>query len=67
MAFCHVCAFSFRTIVLERTSVALDWAAFTWDEAWLIVGVTVVGGLAGVLPAIKGSTVEVADHLGPTT
>ncbi|MEY2982553.1 MAG: ABC transporter permease [Planctomycetota bacterium] len=67
VALCHGAAFLFRTVVLERTSVALDWAAFTWDEAWLIVGVTVVGGLAGVLPAIKGSTVEVADHLGPTT
>lgn len=62
---CHVAAFFLGDAVAERTSVPIDWSAFSPDELWLIVAVTLVGGLAGVLPAIKGSMTEVADNIGP--
>jgi putative ABC transport system permease protein len=65
VAACHAAARLAGDAVTRRTSVPIDWAAFTVDEAWLILGVTVLGGLAGILPAIKGSMTEVAENIGP--
>jgi putative ABC transport system permease protein len=62
---CHAAARFAGDAVTRRTSVPIDWAAFTTDELWLILGVTVLGGIAGILPAIKGSMTEVADNIGP--
>jgi hypothetical protein len=45
----------------------VDWQVFSVDELWLILGTCVLGGFAGILPAIKGSLVEVADNLGPVS
>ena len=62
---CHVATYDLSPLVADLTGVSVDWMAFSVDELWLIVGVAVLGGLAGVLPAIKGSMTEVADNLGP--
>lgn len=64
---CHLAAAAFSGEVLERTSVAVAWADFSLAELWLILGITVLGAVAGVLPAVKGSTVEVAENLGPVS
>lgn len=65
IALCHAAALVFAEKVVQTTGVALAWQSFSLAEAWLIVGVTVLGGLAGILPAIKGSLTPIADHLGP--
>ncbi len=62
---CHGAAWAFGGLIEDVAGVAIDWARFSKDELWLIAGVTALGGLAGVLPAIKGSLTPVADHLGP--
>jgi putative ABC transport system permease protein len=67
VAACHAAAWALAPEVARRTSVAVDWAAFSLRELWLILGVGALGGLAGLLPAIKGSLTEVADNLAPTT
>ncbi|MBK8978556.1 MAG: ABC transporter permease [Planctomycetes bacterium] len=67
IALCHLAAYGAGELVQQRTSVALDWAAFSLDELWLILGVSLLGGLAGVVPAVKGSTTEVAQNLGPVS
>jgi putative ABC transport system permease protein len=64
---CHGAARLAGDAVTRRTSVPIDWTAFTVDELWLILGVTVLGGIAGILPAIKGSMTEVADNIGPVS
>lgn len=64
---CHGASWLLRDVVLDRTGVFLDWADFSWSEVWLMLGVAVLGGLAGVLPAIKGSRTQVADNLAPTS
>jgi len=64
---CHLGALAFADVVEARSGVAVDWLAFSAAELWLILGVAVLGGLAGVLPAVKGSLIPVADHLGPVS
>lgn len=64
---CHAAAWALRDVVQERTGVFVDWAAFSLDELWLILGVGVLGGVAGILPAIKGARTQVADNLSPTS
>jgi len=64
---CHAAAFGFADRIAAETGVTVDWAAFSVREAWLILGVTLIGGIAGAVPAIKGSTTEVAENLGPAT
>jgi putative ABC transport system permease protein len=63
LAACHVATFFLRDLVEDRTGVYLDWLQFRPWEAWLLLGVTLLGGLAGLLPAIKGSMTQVADNL----
>ncbi len=60
---CHAAAFLLRSVVEDQTGVYLDWAAFRPWEAWLLFGVTGLGAVAGLLPAIKGSMTQVADNL----
>ncbi len=64
---CHVSAYFFAPLVSDISGVMVDWRAFSVDELWLILGTCVLGGFAGILPAIKGSLVEVADNLGPVS
>jgi putative ABC transport system permease protein len=60
---CHLAAFLLRTQVEDMTGVWLDWLQFRPWEAWLLAGVTGLGGIAGLLPAVKGSMTQVADNL----
>jgi ABC-type lipoprotein release transport system permease subunit len=48
------------------TGVWLEWATFAPRELYLLVGVGALGALAGLLPAWKGSTTQVADNLSQT-
>ena len=63
IAVCHLAALLLRATVEDMTGVYLDWLQFRPWELWLLLGVTAVGGLAGVLPAVKGSMTQVADNL----
>jgi putative ABC transport system permease protein len=60
---CHLAAWLLRATVEDMTGVYLDWLQFRWWELWLLLGVTGVGALAGLLPAVKGSMTQVADNL----
>jgi putative ABC transport system permease protein len=64
---CHVAVYALGDVIQERAGVFVDWAAFTRDEIWLILAVGALGGLAGMLPAVKGSRTQVADSLAPTS
>ncbi len=63
VAVCHFAAWLLRATVEDMTGVYLDWLRFRWWELWLVFGVTGVGALAGLLPAVKGSMTQVADNL----
>lgn len=63
IAVCHAATWALRDLVEDQTGVWLDWLAFRPWEAWLLLGVTGLGALAGLLPAIKGSMTQVADNL----
>jgi len=63
---CHVAALLLRSTVEEMTGVWLEWATFAPRELYLLVGVGALGALAGLLPAWKGSTTQVADNLSQT-
>ena len=63
VAACHLCALFLGEFVEDMTGVHLDWAQFQLWEIWLVLGVGAIGAVAGVLPAIKGSTTQVADNL----
>ncbi len=60
---CHTAMFVMQGVVEDMTGVYLDWLQFRPWELWLVLGVTVLGGLAGLLPAVKGSMTQVADNL----
>ena len=60
---CHLAALLLRATVEDQTGVYLDWLQFRAWEGWLLVGVTALGAVAGLLPAIKGSMTQVADNL----
>jgi putative ABC transport system permease protein len=63
LAVCHLAALLLRPTIEDMTGVYLDWLQFRWWELWLLLGVTGVGALAGLLPAVKGSMTQVADNL----
>jgi putative ABC transport system permease protein len=67
VAACHAAAWALAPAVQRLTSVTVDWANFSVAELWLILAVGGLGGVAGLLPAIKGSLTQVADNLAPTT
>jgi putative ABC transport system permease protein len=60
---CHAAAFLLRVVVEEQTGVWLEWLQFRPWGAWLLVGVTAIGAVAGLAPAVKGSMTQVADNL----
>jgi len=60
---CHLSEWLLRDTVEDMTGVYLDWLQFGWWELWLVLGVTGIGALAGLLPAVKGSMTQVADNL----
>jgi putative ABC transport system permease protein len=62
---CHAAAYQLREVVEDSTGVFLDWTAFAIRELYLVVAVTVLGAVAGLLPAVKGSVTQVADNLAP--
>ncbi len=64
---CHGLAYLLSDVVRAQTGVGVDWAAFSWDELWLILGVIALGAVAGVLPAVKAARTQVADNLAPTS
>ncbi len=67
VAACHGLAYLLADLVRAQTGVGVDWAAFSRDELWLILGVIILGAVAGVLPAIKAARTQVADNLAPTS
>ena len=60
---CHTATFLLRDVVEDQTGVYLDWLQFRPWEAWLLLGVTLLGAIAGLAPAVKGSMTQVADNL----
>jgi putative ABC transport system permease protein len=60
---CHGAEWLLRGVVEDMTGVYLDWSIFRTWEIWLVAGVTLVGGIAGLAPAVKGSMTQVADNL----
>ncbi|MEO0479144.1 MAG: ABC transporter permease [Planctomycetota bacterium] len=51
----------------DRAGIPVDGSAFLREELYLVLGLGLLGGLAGVLPAVKASRTEVQEHLTPTT
>ncbi|MGE3172703.1 MAG: ABC transporter permease [Planctomycetota bacterium] len=66
VALCHLAARALRSTVEDQTGVYLDWTAFAARELYLVLAVGALGALAGLLPAVKGSTTPVADNLSQT-
>lgn len=60
---CHVACLLLRGVVEDQTGVYLEWSVVRSWELWLVAGVTGLGAVAGLLPAIKGSMTQVADNL----
>ncbi|MEZ5988999.1 MAG: FtsX-like permease family protein [Planctomycetota bacterium] len=48
-----------------QTRVPLVWNDFAVEELYLAVGVTLLGGLAGVLPAWRIARIHVSEGLAP--
>ncbi|MEO6595318.1 MAG: ABC transporter permease, partial [Planctomycetota bacterium] len=63
IAVCHLAQLALRNTVEDMTGVYLEWQQFHAWELWLVLGVTGVGAMAGLLPAVKGSMTQVADNL----
>lgn len=64
---CHLAVLLLGGWITDKASIDVEWARFSWDEIELILLAGVLGGIAGVLPAIKGSATPVADNLAPTS
>lgn len=60
---CHLAAYCLGGVVEDRTGVYLDWLQFGAWELLLVVGVTGIGAIAGLIPAVKGSLTQVADNI----
>jgi putative ABC transport system permease protein len=63
LALCHAAAYGLQGLVEDLTGVFLDWSQLRPWELWLLLGVTSIGAVAGLLPAVKGSMTQVADNL----
>jgi len=63
LALCHAAAYGLQGLVEDLTGVFLDWSQLRPWELWLLVGVTSIGAVAGLAPAVKGSMTQVADNL----
>ncbi len=62
---CHGAAWALRETVEDMTGVWLEPATFQAWELYLVGGVTALGALAGLMPAVKGSMTQVATNLAP--
>ena len=60
---CHSAEYFTQGIVEDLTGVYLDWTLFQMWELWLVLGVSGIGAIAGLAPAVKGSMTQVADNL----
>jgi len=60
---CHGAEYFMRGTVEDLTGVYLDWTIFRPWELYLVLGVTGIGAVAGLAPAVKGSMTQVADNL----
>ena len=63
LALCHAAAYGLQGLVEDLTGVFLDWSQLRPWELWLLVGVTSIGAVAGLAPAVKGSMTQAADNL----
>ncbi len=54
-------------IVRRQTGVVVDIWAFHPSLWWTPLGVTLIGALAGLIPAFKAYSTDVATHLAPAT
>jgi putative ABC transport system permease protein len=61
----HLIAFGLADWLLARTGVPMTGATFALAEVWLILGVSILGAGAGLLPAVQASRTDVAQFLGP--
>ena len=64
---CHGAVLVLADLVEKRTSVPLEWSLFDLRELYLVLGVTLLGGISGILPAVKGARTSVAENLAPTS
>lgn len=60
---CHSAEYFMQPTVEDLTGVYLDWSIFKMWELWLVLGVSGIGAIAGLAPAVKGSMTQVADNL----
>lgn len=60
---CHAAEYFMQATVEDLTGVYLDWTLFKIWELWLVLGVSGIGAIAGLAPAVKGSMTQVADNL----
>ena len=60
---CHSAEYFMQPTVEDLTGVYLDWTLFKMWELWLVLGVSGIGAIAGLAPAVKGSMTQVADNL----
>ncbi|MFT4512960.1 MAG: putative ABC transport system permease protein [Planctomycetota bacterium] len=60
---CHAAQYFMQPTVEDMTGVYLDWTLFKMWELWLVLGVSGIGAIAGLAPAVKGSMTQVADNL----
>lgn len=67
VAFCHGALFVGSSYIEAETGISVDWAVFSLKELVLVIGVGVLGSIAGILPAVEGARVPVAENLGPTS
>ena len=64
---CHGAIFVLQEYIEQKAGITPDWLTFSHKELFLILGVGVLGSAAGILPALKGARVPVAENLGPTS
>ncbi|PIE25609.1 MAG: hypothetical protein CSA62_00735 [Planctomycetota bacterium] len=61
----HSAAAGFSDALLDRTGVPLRGFLFSWVDAALLLGVGLLGAVAGLLPALRTSMTDVARFLAP--
>ncbi|MCA8958020.1 MAG: ABC transporter permease [Planctomycetes bacterium] len=64
---CHGAVWLGSSYIERRTGITIEWGAFNSRELLLILGVGVLGAVAGIVPALKGARTPVAENLGPTS
>lgn len=59
----HGAAWTFSNVLADATGVPIRGAAWAWRELWLILGVTALACIAGLIPAWRASSTDVASRL----